>query len=253
MSRRLREIFSPIASYDLKEYRKAVNQGRYTSPSVDIDKVETVRIDAADIDIEPDHAKLFYFEENGFFYDFFYCPQPGAKQLYVVFSGAKGRDTNLPMFKRQSWNGYYDSDTLYASDPIFRKYPEIDLGWYTGDGDAYPLECIAKMTTQLKFAEFLPCCAIAINPQINPMAYGYWDTFQKILGVEHIKAIRTRLPLNFDKQSSFLIIQNDTDTNHMERQLFPLLKSVSMYPRYGLSNRGNLHVWIYHAFGGHNA
>lgn len=215
MSRRLREIFSPIASYELKEYRKAVNQGRYTSPSVDIDKVETVRLDAAEIDIGPDHAKLFYFEENGFFYDFFYCPQPGAKQLYVVFSGAKGRDTHLPMFKRQSWNGYYDADTLYASDPIFRKYPEIDLGWYTGDGDTYPLERIAKMTTQLKkqnnyaeiyaygssgggyaalkFAEFLPCCAIAINPQINPMAYGYWDAFQKILGVEHIKAIKTRV------------------------------------------------------------
>lgn len=212
---------------------------------------------------------------NPFNFQFFFVHKPKAEKLYIVFSGSRTLNMQPPVFKRHSWNDGFDGSVLYVGDPLFSLYPALELGWYLGTSeiDIYPLMTILLQVVwqkygfkhvltygssgggfaALKIAEYLPCSAIAINPQIYLQNYPYFQNFCKITGFKNKGININRAMITPSPLASYFIIQNDTDTHHLRSHLYPLMKSQGLLPKYGLTGARNIHVWQYHAYGGHNA
>lgn len=208
-------------------------------------------------------------------WEFFYKHDENSSKLYIIFSGSK-QPPIVPLFKRNSWNYFFDGSVLYIADPMFIKYPDLDLGWYIGTKDyclinalediIYKIKDLTKKQqiicygssgggyACLKFSEFIPSHCIAINPQINLLDYPYFDNFKKITMIEADDRFIERLRVIFKDNSHYLLLFNEKDSHDLLKHLFPLLRFFNQYPKYGLTRlTSNLYIFIYHAYGDHNA
>lgn len=217
----------------------------------------------------------FNFAIGGYSWEFFFKYLPNSDKLFVIFSGSKAQEEIYPVFRRHSWNFEFDGSVLFISDPIYSIYHNLALGWYLGDANLnfYPLIAIIVNALKaslncssiyaygssgggfaaLKLAEYLPMTAVAINPQIYLRRYHYFEEFCKITGFDSAPDLTQRCELRPNNLSNCLILQNDTDWQHLDQHLYPLLQTRGLFPKYGLNKDGNLYIWIYHKKGGHNA
>lgn len=68
--------------------------------------------------------ELFHSTRAGLTYDLLWSPKPGAKRLFVLFSGDAMRSkNNPPVFQRWSWAPQFPGHCLYVSDPTLLMAP----------------------------------------------------------------------------------------------------------------------------------
>lgn len=273
-------LYKPINSYNYQDITNKIDELRYNKiqtlakSHIELDNFENIYITPSALSNPCKLPNLFHVVNEKIRYDFFFA-RKFSKKLYIIFSGAKQENSHLPLFKRQSWNALFDGDCLYVSDPLFYKYKDLELAWYLGDREVniqkvlfeYILKIIEKSSYEkiftygssgggfaaLKFSDIIPSCAIAINPQIYVNNYPYFSNFLFILQERDPHFFDNRIKLNFNPLSTYFIIQNKTDTEHMRRDYLPFLKQIGMFPKYGLQKKDNIYTWLYHSFGGHNS
>ena len=230
-----------------------------------------------DIDLCDDH---FHLIKDGWIFDIL-LTRHQEKKLFVLFGGARTlTQKNLYSFSRWSYFPFMAGNVLSIVDPMFYKFPNLELGWYYGTQDIniysymYKLIYIIKRKYNFNNLIFygssgggyaaLQCAtyfknslAIAINPQIYINKFGYSKEFYKITNIDLDKKDKYERNLLVDRilksNSKFFIIQNETDKDHCSNHLFPFMKKFNIALKYGLQAKNNIYIWIYHAFGGHNA
>ena len=74
-----------------------------------------------------------------------------GKPLYVILNGAK--TSAYPEFKRWSWYPFIQGSMLNIADPMYAKYPDLNIGWYYGDAKQDYRRVVAAMV--IKIAQFL--------------------------------------------------------------------------------------------------
>lgn len=265
-------LYPHIKSYDYDYFISETKKQRHRNPSLKLDNFESIKLD---FDTFLTMPPLFYFEINNWRYDFFYNDCQYSDKIYIIFSGSR-YPNKIPLFKRNSWNYFFDGAVLYVADPMFYKFDKLQLGWYLGTNDddifLYILRIICKVIAiskkkvvvaygssgggyaAIKFGQFFDCISIAINPQIFLHNYQQYDHFFKITKITIDSDFNARMKLVINLNSKYLILFNETDKSDITKQLFPFLKNFYSYPKYGLSKvRDNIYVYIYHAIGGHNS
>ena len=267
-----------IYSYDYSEYINKTKHQRNTQIFKQLNIKNSISLTIKEfIKIKniPDNCSVMFKDIK---FDIFFNYNSNNK-LYVILSGFKTGE-QIPLFKRWSWNMAFDGSVLYISDPMFYLFPKIKLGWYYGTQDIniysymYKLIYIIKRKYNFNNLIFygssgggyaaLQCAtyfknslAIAINPQIYINKFGYSKEFYKITNIDLDKKDKYERNLLVDRilksNSKFFIIQNETDKDHCSNHLFPFMKKINIALKYGLQAKNNIYIWIYHAFGGHNA
>lgn len=264
-------LYSSIDSYEYDKFIDTSKNQRYANNSLKLQQciTQSVSLDT----ISSPLPSLFCFEYLGWSFDFFYKHLDNSQNIYIIFSGASD---NIPSFKRHSWNYFFDGSVLYISDPMLKKYNNLCLGWYLGDNndDLYEmitdiLYKIIKISEKinvicygssgggyacLKYSQINDTKCIVINPQIFLKKFDYYKKFLQITKIKEDELFLNRIKIGINNNSKYFIIQNETCKHDCECHIFPVLKQFGVYPKYGLMRfNTNINLWLYHAFGGHNA
>lgn len=269
----LSSLYKPFAGCNYDQLFAYIKHQREANPSIDIRKYENKKMDIDDLVCAPTLPPLFHIDYKGWVFDFLYkdCP---SDSIYIVFSGAKIND-NLPIFRRHSWSYFYDASVLYVADPMLRKYDELQLGWYLGTDTVDLYEYLRELLSiflvrehkkevicygssgggyaALKFANYMDCCAIAINPQIYIKKYPYFAYFTKIVKDDFANIVAERINISINSSSKYFVVQNCTDRHDCMEHILPFFKTYGVQLKYGLSRNGNICSYIYHAYGGHDS
>lgn len=201
--------------------------------------------------------------------------------LSVVFSGARMADHNYitnPRISRWSYYKMFDCCMLGFDDPMYYKYPGLNLGWYYGDGERFYINDMLSVVDDVVndnrldrskvtffsssgggYAALMASLlypgslSISFNPQIYIQNWNYFPEFSRITGIKaswQDKFHRFNpVPLLEKSRSRHLICVNIESKEDMETQLKPLVKALDMKVRYGLSVHGNVLLWLYDAAG----
>lgn len=198
----------------------------------------------------------------------------GARLLKQV---QEDPNNEKPNFKRWSYYPLNNGCYLNIDDPMFKKFPELLLGWYYGSKVNSALTPVIHLVneiiqfkkisnTNVKFfsssgggyacilsAIMLPgSLSISINPQLYIQNYPYASSFKKITGIdlnEEDSLLRNNLAKNIKKnsKSKHFIIVNTECYKDMKDHLVPFSKEMGLQLRYGLSIKDNILVWCYQA------
>ena len=207
-----------------------------------------------------------------------------ADCLYVFLHGARsGEIDNLehpPRFLRNTYSNYVDGTILCLEDPMFYKYQKCKLGWYYGTPEEdYRLYCaniinrIAEIlnikseniilfgssgggTAAIGIAYHLKgTTVVALNPQLNLAAYFRTPEIERETGLEirdkkdkYSRNDNINLMLN-NKETKFLIMCNVLSDHDFCIDLEYLCCATGHIPRYGISQKDNMFIWVYEAEG----
>lgn len=144
--------------------------------------------------VEP-HPTMYQEVRDGFIYDFLVTPKPGARTLFVIFSGDALRSkNNPPVFQRWSWHPFFPGTCLYISDPSLHLHADMGLAWYVGTAGHDAMRHIATLVQEvaslsgatkivsygssgggfaaLNLARYMPdVIPVAVNPQVDITRY----------------------------------------------------------------------------------
>lgn len=208
-----------------------------------------------------------------------------SNSLHVSFSGAKMPGHNYitkPGVSRWSYHRLYDGCFLGIDDPMYYKYPNLNLGWYYGDKDNFYLNdslelvdhvCLLNNIDRkrvtffsssgggyaaLMAALYYPgSLSISLNPQIFIANWEYSPIFSSITGIDLSRNDRfcrnDPLALMNDSKSWHLILANASSELDMDTQIKPLVKRMKKSLRYGLNHFGRILIWLYDAPGAPDA
>lgn len=208
--------------------------------------------------VSPSDTALLECVSGGHRFDYLWKPKPGAKRLFVLFSGdAMRKSYNPPVFQRWSWADHFPGHCLYVSDPMLYMSRDLGLTWYAGTADLDPMEVIIRrvqamlplvgLTAEnvvaygssgggfaaLRMASMMEgATAIAINPQTNIAKYERRspDRYAKIClkRADRHEALadfpmRMNLLCHADRlaQRRIIVIQNLMDTHHHSEHYLP--------------------------------
>lgn len=204
---------------------------------------------------------LYSFGINNVNYELLYKKSKTAK-LFVFLSGA-GRDGKTETnFNRLSWFKYFDGHCLAIEDPMYKKYPGIDVGWYYGSQSHSYLIDIADIIQKFTFVNGInlkdvyfigSSCAgyaaiylanmcqrstsIAMNPQLVPAIWDKKNSFQNNTNInlsDDDKLCRnniTKLLLNGN--SRHILFVNTLSIRDYEEQIMPLFLDLGKQPLWG--------------------
>src|SRR5690625_3858022 len=210
---------------------------------------------------------LYYFEHQGFHFDFLWHPKKDADMLFVLFSGdALRQKLDPPVFQRWKWARLFPGHCLYVSDPSLHLYERLGLAWYAGTTSFDPAPVIADTVTRvarqfgidaqkvwtygssgggfaaLRMLKFLPAAkAICVNPQTNVLAYGAGTVevflrvcFERRTRDEALEEFSHRLSLlsqpDIYKSRSIIYLQNGADLHHFDDHYVPFCKALGLEP-----------------------
>lgn len=208
-----------------------------------------------------------------------------SNSLHVAFSGAKNSAHNYltnPGMARWSYHSLYDGCFLGIDDPMYYLYPNLSLGWYYGDKERFfvkdSLQVVDRVIANngidrnsvtffsssgggyaaLMASLLYPgSLSISVNPQIFISDWNYTPAFRAITGIDLAAPDKFSrndpIALLPESQSKHVILINLASDEDVETQLRPLLMRLNMSARYGLSQQGNLLLWLYDAPGAPSA
>ena len=218
-------------------------------------------------DINLSEKVLFSFEHQKHRFDFLWNPKPGAKRIFVLFSGDAQRSKNEPpVFQRWSWSDHFPGHCLYISDPSLHLNNKIGLAWYTGDSDYDPnyvikdtIEFICRQLhisndnitsygssgggfAALRLGRVMPeINIICINPQTVITEYHQKSVERYITACFNEKDRKSALlkfpdrmsilsDTKFLKNRKVVYIQNVEDTHHYEKHYLPFCDVMNIEP-----------------------
>ena len=218
----------------------------------------------------PNDGRVDIKTQNVVFETFFHYKS--SKKLYVILNGARTQEP--PEFKRWSWYPFMDGSVLNIADPMYRRFPEVNIGWYYGDNSVSYRHLVAEIVQKLAKlldveskgivfygssgggAAVIHCASlipgsvcVSINPQIVLQEFQYHKTFQnktKIDLSKKDKFHRNNLLyfLENSKESNYILIQNLRSPEDMQ-QVGNIVKKLDILPHYGLTQLNNLWLWLY--------
>lgn len=206
------------------------------------------------------------------------------KSMYVFFHGARaGEIDNLekpPRFLRNTYNNYVDGTILCLEDPMFYSFEKCKLGWYYGTPEENYREYCARVIKRI--AEILHIevekivlfgssgggtaaigisyyikgvTVVALNPQLDLDTYFRTPEIEEVTGLairnkkdKFIRNDNANLILN-NKETNFLIMVNVLSDHDYKYDLAYLCRFIDFVPKYGITQKNNLFVWIYEAAG----
>ncbi|KUF08985.1 hypothetical protein [Pseudoponticoccus marisrubri] len=206
------------------------------------------------------------FDDSGFRFDFLWSPKPGAKRLFVLFSGDAIRAKNdPPVFQRWSWADYFPGHCLYISDPALYMDKELGLAWYAGTEDFDPMPVVRdRLNTilnnlglpqsamvsygssgggfaALRLLRFMPdVTAVSVNPQVSITDYEMRRKVNIFLRIcfggrarkEALAEFPERLNLLSDpeplKSCNIILVQNVLDSHHYEDHYKPFCAALEV-------------------------
>ncbi len=196
--------------------------------------------------------------------------------LYIMLTGALTGKNKKPQFSRWSYYKYSKASILCISDPMFKMYDNLRLGWYYGNNDCNLRKVVADFVKEIakvlnvdnkeivfigssgggsavfECANYISGAkAVSINPQIVLKEYGYANEFSKITGnrLDNDQYGHRHNALHYIKnndENPYLIIANIRsrfDMLQIERVRDELALNIS----YGLNIYNNLIIWLYDA------
>lgn len=201
--------------------------------------------------------------------------------LSVAFTGARMPDHNYianPRISRWSYYKLLDGCLLGFDDPMYYKYPGLNLGWYYGDRERFYINDMLSIIDDviqmnrldrnkvtffsssgggyaaLMASMMYPASiSISLNPQIFIHNWSYFPEFSRITGIRPSMADKFHrfnpVQLLNSSQSRHLVCFNIESDEDVETQLKPLVKALGMKVRYGLNSYDNLLIWLYDAAG----
>lgn len=230
-----------------------------------------------DIDLCDDH---FHLIKDGWIFDIL-LTRHQEKKLFVLFGGARTlTQKNLYSFSRWSYFPFMAGNVLSIVDPMFYKFPNLELGWYYGTKDYCLLQTISiiikKIQHQLQISDndvmfigssgggyaaleiskyFTQTTHLAINPQLRIGRHLGNTNFKSITGID-LEAgdpygrNATDDFLVKNKDCEYIIVQNARDASHCIEQLFPFLqkKGISTV-NLGINHYSNITLWLYNCLG----
>ncbi len=209
----------------------------------------------------------------------FECFFHGKKstKLYVFLNGAiTGTGATVPMFRRWSYYKFVDGSVINISDPMYRMYDKLKLGWYYGSEEFdlrqivadFVLAVAVKIGVKKEDILFVGssgggCAAIAcasyiqgagsitINPQMVLSEYGYSTQFTVITGIDLNRKDR------WNRNNTIYYLQNNIANTHFlfvnvrsvvdMQQVKNICNSLGVRVKYGLNVFLNLVIWLYDA------
>lgn len=210
------------------------------------------------------------------------------KRLFVFLSGGREPSNNgfkdkLPRFKRWSFYKYLDGDTLVIDDPMYRDWPDLQIGWFYGDKNhSYCTEVVNLVKLWAKnlsigserdicfygsssggyAAVYCAACfknasCVAINPQLILNNDAYKSTFERIVNVkfsdDDIYNRNKLLALMDGYCGKMLIVQNIQDFSHCKNHFVPFCRGYGFNPKFGITSYNRIITYVYNADGGHVA
>jgi len=195
--------------------------------------------------------------------------------LYVILNGSLLYQK--PEFKRWSYYSFLDGSMLNIADPMYYKYDDLKLGWYYGDTEnnlREYLSCIITKAAQiigLSNKEIVilgssgggaaaihvghlinGSTVIAINSQVKLSLYYYSETFKQITGIDLDRDDKfgrndtINLLNNSSGKTKFILLDNVRSSVDCD-QLNHIASILPHVPSYGLTQYGNLILWLYEA------
>lgn len=209
--------------------------------------------------------------------------------LVVFFSGARtragGSMVPYPTFSSWSWYKDINASILCIDDPMYKTFPEMEIGWYYGtqtDDFRYDISLlivkIAKLlgvrnkhiilygrsgggTAAIAISNFMKgCCVCSINAQIDLQKYPHYaEQFSKYLGIDIYTSADFQKRNDFagviknNPENTYLVITNIFSQSDAERSIPYFVKNFNMDIKYGISSDSNFYSWVYAAWGVSNA
>lgn len=275
--------FTPLdfSNYDL--FLKNIDNQFFNLKKIER-KIQTENIVAFEASNLPgEFPNRFSIHFNGINYQCLFDSKKNCDKLFVVFSGARTVKDRIPMFKRQSYYPFIPMNVLHIADPMFEKFPALNLGWYYGNKTQSYIEDIASLILKickklrirneniflfgssgggyaaLQISKYLKdTIHIALNPQIQVREYPGRQTFERItkysLELEDSLERTNTLDIVSRSENPFLLIFNIDDRHDCEKHLFPLCEKIGLKKiNLGLNKNNNFYIWTYKVMGGHNA
>lgn len=200
-----------------------------------------------------------------------YLKKSSTKKLYVFLSGAGRKGSTATKFDRLSWSGIFDGNCLYIEDPMYKKFPGVDVGWYYGTRDFSFMDHLVAIVSEISrvnhienddiyligsscagyaaitVADKLPgTTAISFNPQIVPAAWDKKKRFEKSTGIDLLgddKFGRNNIAQIFKNPSSrFIVVSNILSERDYVKQILPVFEAFERRPQYGLNVINNAHI-----------
>lgn len=219
--------------------------------------------------------------------DYLWKPNPGARRLFVFFSGDALRSKNdPPVFQRWTWSSFFPGHCLYVSDPSLHLDSQLGLAWYSGTKDVDPMPAIIDRVSwvagqmnlhheevyaygssgggfaALRMAALMPGAGVvAINPQTSILDY-HGKAVEKYLrvcfGETDREAAFSRYPDRLSvlehcerlRGRKLIYIQNTLDTHHLEMHFKPFCRLMGVPPLQNESE-GNFRRLLFSDEGGH--
>ncbi len=215
----------------------------------------------------------FNIEYKGILFEcvFHYKPE---EVLYVILNGALTQ--KVPEFSRWSYYKFLSGSMLNISDPMYRIYDDLKLGWYYGNKEydmrEYIVEIVEKIAHILDVqnkniifwgssgggAATIECAslikgarAVAINPQIILSEYFYSAEFTKITknDLEKDSAWHRNNAIYYlkkEKASYYILIFNIRAVLDM-KQVGNICRELDITLKYGINVFEHFIIWLYDA------
>lgn len=183
----IQKIYDSVESFDYDYFINKITEQRNANPSISLNEYKRKEYNLNDFLKHNDIPNLLSVYDNNWRFDLFFKNYECADKLYIIFSGSRKLEETT-VFRRHSWNYFFDGAVLYISDPSFHKFNDIFIGWYLGDNHTNTYNTIIKIVNHvakilsnpeiitfgssaggyaaIKFAQYNPCKVIAINPQL---------------------------------------------------------------------------------------
>lgn len=246
--------------------------------------------DASEFKLESNElpSNRFYTDINTAHLECFF-KQGSIDYLVVFFSGARtragGSMAPYPTFSSWSWYKDVNASILCIDDPMYKTFPEMEIGWYYGtqtDDFRYDISLlivkIAKLlgvrnkhiilygrsgggTAAIAISNFMKgCCVCSINAQIDLQTYSHYaEQFVKYPGIDIYTSEEFKKRNDFagviknNPENTYLLITNIFSQSDAERSIPYLIRHFDADIKYGISSYSNLHSWVYSAWGVSNA
>lgn len=237
---------------------------KQTAQMLDLDKVNIIPDGRWDVEWENVQFECFFHRKE-------------SKRLYVFLNGAVSEiGADIPMFRRWSYYKFVDGSVINISDPMYKMYDQLKLGWYYGNEvfdlrkkvAEFVLAVALKLDVKQDDIIFVGssgggCAAIgcasyirgatsiSINPQIILAEYEYSTQFTTITGIDLTKKDK------WNRNNTMYYLHNNTsNVNFMfvnvrskadMQQIKNICDGMGEIVKYGLNIFSNLVIWLYDA------
>lgn len=199
--------------------------------------------------------------------DLLWCPKPGAKRMFVLFSGHAPRSKyQIPVFQRWKWASQFPGHCLFISDPTLEMSESLALAWYIGSKDWDLTRSIASIIEYFSAslalnpadvwmygssgggfasmrigAEVADAGMVVINPQVVITDYAALSVekcFKTCFGISGRRTVLSKFESRVSimphleklKTRRLLYIQNTDDLHHYEQHYIPFCRAMGADP-----------------------